>query len=201
MIAFTTMLISANQQSFVWKEYGIKLHVPDGCLPVDENQCKLTMMVSLAGQYNFPENCNLVSAIFWLRCEPRCTFVKPVTLEIDNCAKQENFSKLHFVRAVCSQKQLPYTSRKLKEGIFNQNTSYGVIELNSFSGIGVVQEDSTEREYSAMLFYLGKTVRSHEFQIHFVVTWDTKAHLSVCPSITCFLKLIAHYYFMSAGCE
>ena len=59
--------------------------------------------------------------------------------------------------------------------------SYGVVELHSFSGVGVVQEDSreAEKEYCAMLFYLGKTVSSYEFQIHFVVTWDTQAHLSV----------------------
>ena len=150
-------------------------------------------MVSLAGQYNFPENCNLVSAIFWLRCEPKCTFERPVTLEIDHCAKRENASKLHFVRAACSQKYLPYTFQKLKEGVFNQHTSYGAIELYRFSGIGVVQEDSTEREYCAMLFYLGKTVLSHEFKIHFVVTWNTKAHLSVCPTTVNKSNLVLHY--------
>ena len=101
---------------------------------------------------------------------------------MDHCAKRENASKLHFVRAVCSQKDLPYTFRKLKDGAFNQHTSYGVVELCGFSGIGVVQEDSTgevEREYCAMLFYLGKTIPTSEFQIHFVVIWDTKAHISV----------------------
>ena len=174
-------MVTADKKNFTWKEYGLKGYIPDKCLPVGTNQCKITIMVSIAGQYDFPGNCHPVSAVFWLRCEPICTFVKPVTVEMDHCAKRENTSKLHFVRAVCSQKTLPYTFRKLKEGTFNEHTSYGVVELHSFSGVGVVQEDSreAEREYCAMLFYLGKTVSSYEFQIHFVVTWDTQAHLSV----------------------
>ena len=115
---------------------------------------------------------------------------------MDHCAKRANTSKLHFVRASCSQKDLPYTFRKLKEGVFNQHTSYGVVEVRSFSGVSVVQEDSAEieREYCAMLFYIGKTVFSHNFQIDFVVTWDTKAHLSVSYSssiILVVLKIVA----------
>ena len=182
MSASTTMVITAKKESFMLKECGLKLHVSDKCLPMGIYQCKITIMVSIAGQYDFPENCHPVSAIFWLRCEPICTFVKPVTLEMDHCAKRVNASKLCFVKATCSQKELPYTFRKLKEGVFNRHTSYGVVELHSFSGVGVVQEDSreVEREYCAMLFYIGKTIPRYEFQIHFVVTWNTKAHLSVC---------------------
>ena len=189
MSASTTVVVTAKKQPFTWKEYGLKLHIPDECLPVNVNQCKITIMVSIAGQYDFPENCHPMSAIFWLHCEPVCNFIKSVTLEMDHCAKRENTSKLHFMRAICSQKQLPYTFRKLKGGAFNQHASYGVVELHGFSGIGVVQEDSAgiEREYCAMLFYLGKTILSYE--IHFVVTWDTKAHLSVCLNT---LHIIIH---------
>ena len=185
MITSTTVVITDKRKSFTWKGYGLKLHVSDKCLPVDITQCKITIMVSIAGQYDFPENCHPVSAIFWLRCEPLCSFVKPVTIEMDHCAKRANASKLRFVRASCSQKDLPYIFRKLREGVFNQHTSYGVVELHSFSGVSVVQEDSAEieREYCAMLFYIGKTIFSHDFQIDFVVTWDTEAHLSVSQSV------------------
>ena len=184
MSASTVVVVTAKQLSFIWKEYGLKLHIPDKCLPIGVSQCKITIMVSIAGPYDFPENCHPVSAIFWLRCEPLCNFIKPVTLEVDHCAKRENILKLCFVRATCSQKNIPYTFRELKKegpGVFNEHTSYGILELHTFSGIGVVQKDSVEiiREYCAMLFYLGKPVLSHEFQIHFVVTWDTIAHLAV----------------------
>ena len=181
MVASTTVVITVKKETFTWKKYGLKLHVSDKCLPEGINLCKITIMVSVAGHYDFPENCHPVSAIFWLRCEPMCKFVKPVTLEMDYCAKRANTSKLCFIKATCSQRDLPYTFRKLKEGTFNQHTFYGAVELHSFSGVGVAQEDSTEieREYCAMLFYIGKTIRSCEFQIHFVVTWDTFAHISV----------------------
>ena len=193
MSASTTVRICANQQSFSWKQYGLKLHIPDGCLPMGENECMITIMVSIAGQYDFPENCYPVSAIFWLRCEPACTFLKPLTLEMDHCAKRENASKLYFVRGVCSQKNLPYTFRKLKQGVFNQHTSYGIVELHNFSGIAVVQEDSAEREYCAMLFYLGKTALCYEFQIHFLVTWNTSVHISVSHAVL-LPKIVTLYY-------
>ena len=184
MSASTVVVVAAKQLSFIWKDYGLKLHVPTKCLPVGLSQCNITVMVSIAGQYDFPENRHPVSAIFWLRCEPPCNFVKPVTLEMDHCAKQENVSKLRFVKATCSQKNISYTFRKSKKeghGIFNEHTSYGVLELHNSSGIGVVQKDSMEigREYCAMLFYVRKPILGHEFQIHFVVTWNTIAHLSV----------------------
>ena len=195
MVASTTVLITAAKETFTWKKYGLKLHVLYECLPLGMNQCKITIMVSVAGHYDFPENCHPVSAIFWLRCEPTCKFIKPVTLEMDHCAKRENASKLCFVKATCIQRYLPYTFKKLKEGSFNQHTSYGVIELHSFSGVGVAQEDSTEveREYCAMLFYIGKTVHSCEFQIDFVVTWNTKAHLSVCLNLVVSVRVYACY--------
>ena len=75
--AVTTVVITSNTQSFAWEEYGLKLHMQHECLPTDIDQCEITIMVSVAGQYEFPENCHPVSAIIWLRCEPMCTFVKP----------------------------------------------------------------------------------------------------------------------------
>ena len=141
MITSTTVVITDKRKSFTWKGYGLKLrsfrpyplHVSDKCLPVDIPRCKITVMVSIAGQYDFPENYHPVSAIFWLRCESLCNFVKPVTIEIDHCAKRTNASKLYFVRAKCSQNELPYIFRKLREGVFNQHTSYGVVELHIVS--------------------------------------------------------------------
>ena len=111
------------------------------------------------------------SAIFWLRCEPMCTFTKALTLVIDHCAKSENVSKLCFVRAVCTQPSLPYTFKRLDSGKFSRYSSCGAIELSRFSGVAISQEGAEEREYCAMLYYLGKDfVLSYEFDIHFVIT-------------------------------
>ena len=44
------------------------------------------------------------------------------------------------------------------------------------SGVGITQEGSEEREYCFQVFYFS---RSNACEIHFVVTWNTEAHLSV----------------------
>ena len=46
------------------------------------------------------------------------------------------------------------------------------------SGVGVTQEGSEDREYCSQLFYLGQP-DLRQCQIHFVVTWNIEAHLTV----------------------
>ena len=173
----TVVVHSSGAQQITWEGFGLKLHIDEGSLPAGIHQCTLTIKASLAGQYEFPDNSYLVSAIFWLRCEPMCKFTKPVTVEMQHCARSENVTnlKLKFVRAVCSQKQLPYSFKELG-GDFTRHSSYGVVEVNGFSGVAITQEGSQEREYCSQLFYLGQP---NSCQIHFVVTWNIEAHLTV----------------------
>ena len=171
------MVVTNDPQSFVWEGYGLEIDIPQGCLPAGVEQCTINIKASLAGQYEFPENTHLVSAVFWLRCEPRCKFAVPVSLEIQHCARPENISKLTFVKALCFQENLPYTFRQQQGGHFTSSSSYGVLQLESFSGAGVVQEGSEDREYIARLFYKSQTIRSYE--IHLVVTWNIEAYLTV----------------------
>ena len=81
------------------------------------------------------------------------------------------------MKALCSQESLPYSFRRQQGGRFTSSSSYGVLDLESFSGVGVVQEGSEDREYIARLFYQSETIYSYD--IHLVVTWNTKAHLTV----------------------
>ena len=175
----TIVIYSSHALLFTWEGFGLKLHIQEGSLPAGMEQCILQIKASLAGQYEFPENSHLVSAIFWLRCETVYKFTKPITVEIQHCAKSENIRNLKFIRAVCSQKQLPYTFKQLPEGNFTSNSSYGVIELNRFSGVGVTQEGSKDREYCSRLFYMPLTRKVPTQEIHFVISWNTEAHLTV----------------------
>ena len=172
----TVVIHSSHGKQITWPGYGLRLNIPKGCLLAGMEQCTINIKASLAGQYEFPENSHLVSAIFWLRCEDVHKFTKPITVEIQHCAKSESVTNLSFVRAVCSQKQLPYTFKQLPGGNFTSHSSYGVIELNSFSGVGVTQEGSEDREYCSQLFYLG---HPNPCNIHFVVSWNVEAHLTV----------------------
>ena len=175
----TVTVYSSHYQQITWEGFGLKLHIQEGSLPAGMKQCILQIKASLAGQYEFPENSHLVSAIFWLRCETVHKFTKPITVEIQHCAKSENLSKLSFVKAVCSQKQLPYTFKQLPVDNFTSHSSYGVIELNSFSGVGIAQEGSEDREYCSRLFYMPLTRKVPNQEIHFVISWNLEAHLIV----------------------
>ena len=129
-------------------------------------------MVSLSGQYEFPEDSHCVSAVFWFRCEPICKFKKAITLEIEHCAGSPDM--LCFARAVCTQKDLPYKfTNPQNRGEFDKNSSYGVLKVSSFSGITIVKRGPVkDKQYSARLFYMNP-------EIHFVVTCNTRPHITV----------------------
>ena len=170
------MVITNSPLCFIWKGYSLKLFIPKGCLPAGMEQCTINIKASLAGQYEFPENSHLVSAVFWLHCEPSCVFKKRISVEINHCAKSENVSKLSFVKALCTQQELPYTFQRVG-GKFSRYSSYGVIDIESFSGLGITQDGSDEREYCAMLFYLSQSIISHT--IYFVIVCNSEVHLTV----------------------
>ena len=176
----TVVVKSSHAEQISWEGFGIKLHVHKGSLPAGVEQCTISIKASLAGQYEFPENSHLVSAVYWLLCEPMCKFTKPITVEIQHCARSENVANVKFVRAVCSQKQLPYTFKQLR-GNFTSHSSYGVTELNSFSGLAITQEGSKERNYLANL--LSKEVKGRlapvTVEIFFVVICSTDIHRTV----------------------
>ena len=174
----TVVVYSSHTQQITWEDFGLKLYIRKGSLPVGMEQCIINIKASLAGQYKFPENSHLVSALFWLRCETVHSFAKQITLEIEHCARFESNTnpQLSFVKAFCSQKQLPYTFKELG-GDFTSHSSYGIIELNSFSGNGVILKGSNNKLYRSRLFYL--EVERNTFEIHFVVTCNTKTHLTV----------------------
>ena len=182
---------SSHGQLVEWN--GLKLHIHEGSLPEGIHQCKIDIKASLAGQYEIPENSCLVSAIFWLRCEPQCKFIKPITVEIQHCSTKANLSRLKIVRAFCSQKHLPYNFKPLG-GRFNAHTSYGVVEVTSFSGFGVVEEENpvSERLYYSQLFYRSYHSHQHVHEIHIIFTWNTEAHTNVSyfhSTFCCFIRV------------
>ena len=172
----TTVVVN-NSQSQLIEWNGLKVHFHAGSLPEGLQQCIIYIKASLAGDYDIPESTSPVSAFFWLRCEPQCTFTKPVTLEIQHCSTKQNLSKLKIVRAFCSQKDLPYKFKPLVGGRFDADTSYGAIEVNHFSGNVVVQEGpASDRLYYSQLFYRSP---EHRHEIHVIFVWNTETHINV----------------------
>ena len=105
IVSETTLVITKASKFFNWDVFGLSIHIHgrDGV-----EKCTISIMASLSGQYTFPKNSHLVSIIYWLRCEPRCKFQRPIIVSIQHCAKSENTSNLSFVRTFCTQKKLPY---------------------------------------------------------------------------------------------
>ncbi len=177
VVASTCVIVTNSPQTFHWVGYGFKLTIPQGSLPAGVHQCRLDIKASVAGQYQFPENLQLVSGVFWVHPLPLCQFKQQLTVEINHCARITSSTKLSFVRARCSQESLPYTFKQLEgRGSFTEHSSYGSLELNQFSGLAVIGED-VEREYIASLYYQQCDPRTLE--IHFVITWDVEAHITV----------------------
>ena len=176
-IAYTRVIITNSPQTFVWEGYGFELYIPQDSLPAGIDQCQLDIVGSVAGRYQFPDNLQLVSGVFWIRSNSSCQFQQQLTVRIQHCAKMTSSTKLSFVRAHCSQESLPYTFKQLEgRGSFTEHSSYGSLELNQFSGLGVAGED-VERVYTASLYYLGSQLHSRE--IHFVVNWNDEIHRTV----------------------
>ena len=175
------MIVTNSPQTFHWDGYGFKLTIPQGSLPAGVDQCRLDIKASVAGQYLFPNNLQLVSGVFWIRPLPSGRFQQQLTVEIQHCAKMTSSTKLSFVRAHCSQESLPYTFKHLEGcGSFTEHSSYGSLELSQFSGLAVTGEN-VERVYTASLYYLGSELYSRE--IHFVVNWDNDIHNTVSDTI------------------
>ena len=171
-ITETSISVTKEPQAFHWTGYGLKLHIPPASLPAGVEQSDLVIKASLKGQFQFPENKTLVSAVYWLRCPVK--FTKPVTLEIQHCGKHPG--TLSFVRAKCSQRDLPYLFKPLASprGVFSSD--YGAVTLFSFSGLGIVQEGSEEQQYCARLYYFGSRIN---WKVHFVVIKDLDASNTV----------------------
>ena len=98
--------VTNSPQFFQWQGYGMKLRISPQSLPSNVDSCTITITVSLSGQYKFPADTELVSPVFWFKCDPPCKFNKLLTLEIQHCVSLNlvNSSCLFMTRTQCTQK-------------------------------------------------------------------------------------------------
>ena len=135
VVAETSFEVTSQARTYESRAYGVKLHVQQDSLPADCPQCMVEMRASLSGQYTLPANCELVSGIYWVYCAVKLS--KHATLEVQHCSTQGE--GLSFVRAECTQEQLPYDFRWQEGGVFSEHSSHGSIELSRFSGWAIVR--------------------------------------------------------------
>ena len=119
------------------------------------DQCVLHIYASLAGQYQLPDNVVLVSAVFWVRCDPLCRFKQKLTLEIQHCGMINASTKFTFVQASSrGREQSKYTFSEMKNpSSFTEHRSYGSVKLDHFCRVGVGAEGSVEKKYCYNVYY------------------------------------------------
>ena len=194
VIQETKLDVTQASQSFRWEGYGLKLLVPPKSLPSHIDTCTITIKASLSGQYQFPPGTELVSPVFWLKCEPDVEFVVPLSLEIEHCAPFESYIRLNMARAICTQDCLPGSFEILHEGTFTNESKYGVVKLKHFSLFSVLLETLStlwRREYWYKVFYM--TMR-RSIKIHFSVTWNDEAHKTVSYCVHIMIALLHDNY-------
>ena len=192
MTGETSILVTNQAQTFHWIGYGLKLHIPQGTLPADLEKCQLLIKVGLSGQFKLPENSSLVSAVYWLDSEPQCKFSQPITVEMQHCVNPSHTSRLSFIRAKCSQEQLPYDFKTVEGGVFSSESAYGCVELYHFSLLGqVIDLIRPKVVYCASLYYLKKGVNQGE--IHFVITKNLEPYTKVSPTSLLILIIVFTY--------
>ena len=125
-------------QLLEWEEYGLRIQVPEGAT---SKPCDIAIKVIVAGQFEFPEDTDLVSAVYAISVSKK--LIKPVMLEIQHCVaitREEQSRSLSFVRAQCNQPQLPYQFELLDNGTFPPHSDYGKIACGRFSLVAVAVE-------------------------------------------------------------
>ena len=189
-----SLLVTNSEQYFSWHEFGLNLHIPENSLPEGVQQCSIFIRPRVMGEYQLPKDSHLVSAVYSIKCVPKCQFTEPVTLEIQHCAKPENIQKLSFIRAIRSTSEKKAAQFHIIEigedsqtdGIFYSSfpyhTSYGFVELSKFCQFGVIQRDTDERDYCANVYYREDSARQHK--VYFTILWNTNTHNKVCTAMT-----------------
>ena len=186
VIDHTFFTYTGKAQSFNWRRFGFKIHFPDHALPPGGNECQLHIKASLWGQFQFPEDTECVSGIYWL-ASPH-TFAKPVTVEFQHCiTKPEHLqhpSNLTFIVAKCTQEDLPYQFKILVGGVFSPSSRYGSLKLAQFSGVEIAFQSVMQwfglknaRSYCARLYY--SRVGAYSWEVNFAITWDLELHITV----------------------
>ena len=164
-------------QKLVWHGYGFNIEIPDGALPLGVT-ARVAVKAILKGQFIFPENSELVSAIYWISCSE--VFLKHVAINIQHCAQilnEEEANNFKFVLAKCNQ-ELPYTFVE-SDGVFNAGTQYATIQRKKFSIlVGITGYGKVKKQYTSLKFYSAIRNSLFDADFRFVVLSDLKATIT-----------------------
>ena len=196
------LVVTNDAINFQWKSHGFKLHVQDNSLPEGIPECSVNIKASLSGQFELPEGCELVSAVYWVATPGK--FTKPVTIEVQHCANFSDPKQLSFVSTSRAKKSIPYKFKVIDEGTFTLGNKYGALSTTHFCGIGVakkVEPNEYSCQYCAQVYFTVKNLKDYWYYCHFVVTKDLEICLTVSKILPCTMDLwsLIQYFCTSGG--
>ena len=116
-----------------WEKYGLRIRVQEDSL-LSSEAVKAEVVALVGGQFQFPPNTVLVSAVYGLSLSK--PLLKRLTLEIQHCVNltgQPALSHhLKFAIAPVSTPSLPYQFSIVEGGEFSSNSWYGSIQRKEF---------------------------------------------------------------------
>ena len=154
-----------SPQLFEWERYGFRMQVPEGAT---SGPCDIIVKAIVAGQFEFPEGTELVSAVYAMSATMKLN--KPVTLEMQHSVaiiEEQQGRFLSFVRAECNQSNLSYKFNLLECGVFLPGNHYGKVSCDGFSLIGIVIQTV---QAAFRYFYPSEYTCMHLFSTKYIST-------------------------------
>ena len=215
----TSFTYTGKAQSYKWRRFGFRMHIPENALPPEVDECRIHVKVSLSGQFQFPEGTELISGVYWITTAHK--FLKAVTIEIQHCTKvvehQQQISSLTYIVARCNQEDLPYQFKVLEGGVFSPHSRYGSIKLTHFSGVGISSRTPRRpslkemlgrrahqpvKVYCARIYYSSRGI--NRWEVYIAIMWDLQLHIAVSTLnislIGFYFKLMCVSALCTAGC-
>ena len=185
-----TLQHSSELQTIAWNRFGFKLHIPPDA--ISGHNLNISVGVSLSGNFKFPLNTTLVSAVYYINASSK--LLQPVTIEMEHCLLLKSVNDIHALSFYVAEVYpgLPhYTFQQVRGGIFSSTNSWGSIFVSSFSlfSISWISDifSTAPIGYSAQIYQ--KKASGVMFNVRLVVT----RHLSSCKEVSADKLMISGY--------
>ena len=193
-----TVSSSESLQSFTWESSGLKLNVPAGAV---KESVEILIYISLSGQFEFPKNCELVSAVYCIQVV-NGKLAGPINIEIQHCAVSKK--NLAFVCTPHSHSGAPMYRFEIADPSSSSHfsTTCGSITHSQFDNkptlIAIVKHkprirallsSDSQCRYRASVYFRAESLT--EWSVYFTVIRDHDPWLQVCLIVSG-SKVIVH---------
>ena len=171
-------IIGGKHQSIKWRGNGFRLTVPAGAVP-EGTTISLAVRAFLADGFQLPQNCQLISAIYWITASQR--FEKEITLHLQHCAAIKSDAQcfqFKFIAGRCNQPEFPYQLKVREGGVFTPRSREASISIKQSTIIGIVGVGNLSSYYWGQEFYQHKEGQS--WILDYIITRYVKPLVTVC---------------------